>query len=96
MVHAAAAPEGVNVEQVADMIAAAPLDDQREWLTMERDPHSSSCGQHTQEPADSRRDAPLPGHLHAPLPAFNPLPSPHPSIHTYLPRLVPPMRFPHV
>jgi hypothetical protein len=33
VVYAAAAPEGVNAEQVADLIAAAPLDDGREYLT---------------------------------------------------------------
>jgi uncharacterized protein YcfL len=32
LVHAAAAPEGINAEAVADMIAALPLDDQRECL----------------------------------------------------------------
>jgi hypothetical protein len=31
VVYAAAAPEGVNAEQVADLIAAAPLDDGREY-----------------------------------------------------------------
>lgn len=101
VVHAAAAPEGVNVEQVADMIAAAPLDDQREWITMEG-PHSSSWS--AQEPTDSTRGAspclprtPLSAPAaHAPLPAFNPLPTPHsPTLkHTCLPRLLPPVVYP--